>query len=124
MNANDKAKVTFVDPDGAKHTIDAKVGLSLMESAVANGISGILAECGGACACATCHVIVDPAWFARLEQVGGVVQIHPRLEPAADFEVAMLDFVNEGRPESRLACQIKVTPDLEGLVVRVPESQG
>ena len=111
MNANDKAKVTFVDPDGAKHTIDAKVGLSLMESAVANGISGILAECGGACACATCHVIVDPAWFARLE-------------PAADFEVAMLDFVNEGRPESRLACQIKVTPDLEGLVVRVPESQG
>jgi 2Fe-2S ferredoxin len=81
-----------------------------MEGAVKNGVPGIDADCGGACACATCHVYVDPAWTAAL--------------PAkTDSEEAMLDFALVTSPNSRLSCQIKVTPALDGLIVRVPVSQ-
>jgi 2Fe-2S ferredoxin len=81
-----------------------------MEGAVKNLIPGIDADCGGACACATCHVYVDPAWTAKMP-------------PKQDMEETMLDFAQELEPTSRLSCQIKVTPELEGLVVRMPKSQ-
>lgn len=85
-------------------------GLTVMEVAKKNDIAGIDAECGGACACATCHVYVDAAWR---EKVGGPVEM----------EEDMLDFAFDVREESRLCCQIKVTQDLDGLVVRVPAKQ-
>ena len=81
-----------------------------MEGAVKNLIPGIDADCGGACACATCHVYVDPAWTAKMP-------------PKQDMEETMLDFAQELEPTSRLSCQIKVTPELDGLVVRMPKSQ-
>ena len=81
-----------------------------METALRNSIPGIDAECGGACACATCHVYVDPAWL-------------PKLAVRQDMEEQMLDFAQEVKPNSRLSCQIKVTPALDGLVVRTPKSQ-
>jgi 2Fe-2S ferredoxin len=90
--------------------VDAPVGSVVMENAVKNGVEGILAECGGACVCATCHVIVDPSWFERLP-------------PVQDTEAVMLDYVPDPQPTSRLSCQIKVSPDLDGLRVTVPEEQ-
>jgi 2Fe-2S ferredoxin len=81
-----------------------------MEGAVKNLIPGIDADCGGACACATCHVYVDPAWMDKMP-------------PKLDMEETMLDFAQELEPTSRLSCQIKVTPELDGLVVRTPKSQ-
>ena len=81
-----------------------------MEGAVKNGVPGIDADCGGACACATCHIYVEPEWLARLG-------------PRSAMEASMLEFAEDVRPESRLACQIKVTADLEGLVLRMPQSQ-
>ena len=104
------AKITYIEFDGTSHTVEVRPGLSVMEGAVKNGIPGIDADCGGACACATCHVYVDPAWR---EQVGG---------PSA-MEESMLDFAENVEPNSRLSCQIKVTPLLDGLVVKTPESQ-
>jgi len=105
------ANVLFVSSAGVRHEIDIPVGWSLMEGAVKNGVPGILAECGGSCACATCHVYVDPAWFDRL--------------PAKpDGEDDILSCVEEPRPTSRLSCQIKISEDLAGLRVEVPESQG
>ena len=104
------AKVTYVTPDGVSHEIDAPNGTTVMENAVKNAIQGIEAECGGACACATCHVYVDEAWT---DVVGGP-------EP---MEEDMLDFAWEGRPNSRLSCQIKVTDALDGLIVRIPAKQ-
>ncbi|MBC2886671.1 (2Fe-2S)-binding protein [Ochrobactrum sp. CM-21-5] len=104
-------KITFVSADGATKTeIEAENGSSVMEAAIRNGIPGIDAECGGACACATCHVYVDEDWA---ETVGA---------PDA-MEEDMLDFAYEVRPTSRLSCQIRVTNDLDGLVVQVPERQ-
>jgi 2Fe-2S ferredoxin len=103
-------KITYVEHDGAEHTIEVKAGLSVMEGAVKNNIPGIDADCGGACACATCHVYVDAA-FA--DKVG---------KPSA-MEESMLDFAENVEPNSRLSCQIKVGPDLDGLIVRMPESQ-
>jgi len=104
------AKITFITHDGQEQTVDIAEGWSLMEGAVKNGVPGIDADCGGACACATCHVYVDPAWTAAL--------------PAkTDSEEAMLDFALVTSPNSRLSCQIKVTPALDGLIVRVPVSQ-
>jgi len=82
----------------------------VMEGAVKNLIPGIDADCGGACACATCHVYVDPAWLAKMP-------------PKADMEETMLDFAQELEPNSRLSCQLKVTPEFEGLVVKMPKSQ-
>ncbi len=103
-------KVTYVAFDGTAHEVEAPVGSTVMENAIKHMVPGIEAECGGACACATCHVYVDEAWF---EKVG---------EPAP-MEEDMLDFAFEVKPTSRLSCQIKITADLDGLVVRVPERQ-
>ena len=103
-------KLTIVAHDGAKFEIDAEDGSTVMENAIRNSVPGIEAECGGACACATCHVYVDDAWSMT---VG---------EPDV-MEEDMLDFAYDVKPTSRLSCQIKVTPELDGLVVRVPERQ-
>ncbi|PWE28189.1 2Fe-2S iron-sulfur cluster-binding protein [Pararhodobacter marinus] len=104
-------KITYIEFDGTEHVIDVAEGLTVMEGARDNGVNGIEADCGGACACSTCHVYVDEAWVDKL--------------PARDpMEEDMLDFAYEPDPEkSRLTCQIKVTPALEGLVVRLPERQ-
>jgi len=104
------AKITYIDFGGTARTIEVRNGLSVMEGAVKNNVPGIDADCGGACACATCHVYVDEAWR---EKTGG----------PSPMEEDMLDFGFDVRPESRLSCQIKVTPELDGLVVRTPERQ-
>ena len=104
-------KITYIDSAGTSRTIDAEVGATVMETAIKNDVPGIEAECGGACACATCHVYVDEAWTA---EVG---------EPEA-MEEDMLDFAYDVQPNSRLSCQIKVRDALDGLVVRVPARQG
>ncbi len=103
-------KITYIDAGGSSRTVDAVLGSTVMETALRNAIPGIEAECGGACACATCHVYVDEAWR---ERVG---------EPSP-MEEDMLDFGYDVRPNSRLSCQIKVTDALDGLVVRTPEKQ-
>ena len=104
------ARITFIQPDGTEQTVDGEPGLTVMETAKMNLIEGIEAECGGACACATCHVHVDEAWRAT---VG---------EPSP-MEEDMLDFGYDVKPDSRLSCQIKVTAELDGLIVRTPERQ-
>lgn len=103
-------KVTFIQPDGSSQTIDIPVGLSVMEGAIKNNIRGIDADCGGACACATCHVYVDAEWFKKLV-------------PREDIETTMLDFAIDPEETSRLSCQIKMTEAMDGLVVRVPKTQ-
>jgi ferredoxin, 2Fe-2S len=103
-------KITFIDSSGESRAVDADVGATVMEAAIHNNIPGIEAECGGACACATCHVYVDEAWRAK---VG---------EPSP-MEEDMLDFGSDIRPNSRLSCQIKVSTALDGLVVTTPEKQ-
>jgi 2Fe-2S ferredoxin len=103
-------KITYIDFEGAARTVDAEVGSTVMETAIKNNVPGIEAECGGACACATCHVHVDDAWRAT---VG---------EPTP-MEEDMLDFGYDVRENSRLSCQIKVSEELDGLVVRTPERQ-
>ena len=102
------AKITYIEHSGAEHVVDVKDGLSVMEGAVKNNIPGIDADCGGACA--TCHVYVDQAWR---EKTG---------TPSA-MEESMLDFAENVEPNSRLSCQIKVSDEIDGLVVRMPESQ-
>jgi 2Fe-2S ferredoxin len=104
-------KITYIEHNGKEHVVDAPKGWSVMEGAVKNMIPGIDADCGGACACATCHVFVDPAWT---EKVG---------KPSA-MERSMLDFADDVRDNSRLSCQIQVKDELDGLVVRMPERQG
>lgn len=104
-------KITFIDVAGTARSIEAAAGGSVMEAAVKNNVPGIDAECGGACACATCHVYVDDAW---LDAVG---------TPAA-METDMLDFASDVQAGSRLSCQIRVKPELDGLVVRTPARQG
>ena len=104
------AKITFIQPDGSKQTVIADKGMTVMEAAKKNLIAGIEAECGGACACATCHVYVDAGWRA----VAGKAQ---------DMEEDMLDFAFDVREESRLSCQIKVSDALDGLVLRIPAKQ-
>jgi ferredoxin, 2Fe-2S len=103
-------KITFNDSSGAGRTVEAELGSTVMETAIRNNIPGIEAECGGACACATCHVYVDEAWR---EKVGG----------PSPMEEDMLDFGYDVRSSSRLSCQIKVTEDLDGLVVTTPDKQ-
>jgi 2Fe-2S ferredoxin len=103
-------KIKYIEHNGKEHDVDVAVGLSVMEGAVKNLVPGIDADCGGACACATCHVYVDPAWLGKLE-------------PKSDMEETMLDFAQELESNSRLSCQIKVTPELDGFVVRMPKSQ-
>lgn len=104
------AKVTYISHDGKETTVDVPSGLTVMEGAVTNSIAGIDADCGGACACATCHVYVDPAWL-------------PKLPPRAEMEESMLDFAIDPEPNSRLSCQIRISDDLDGLIVRMPKSQ-
>jgi len=104
------AKITFKQPDGTENVVDAKPGATVMEAAKTNLVAGIEAECGGACACATCHVYVDDAW---IEKTG----------KPSEMEEDMLDFAFDVRETSRLSCQIKVSDELDGLVVEVPEKQ-
>jgi 2Fe-2S ferredoxin len=103
-------KITYIEHGGAEHVVDAEPGMTVMEAAVKAMVPGIDADCGGACACATCHVYVDDAWR---EATGS----------ASEMEEDMLDFGFDVRESSRLSCQIKVTEALDGLVVRVPEQQ-
>ena len=103
-------KITFIDVEGTTRTVEGEVGATVMETAIKHGVPGIEAECGGACACSTCHVYVDEGWR---EKVG---------EPSP-MEEDMLDFAYGVQPSSRLSCQIKVTEVLDGLVVRTPERQ-
>jgi 2Fe-2S ferredoxin len=104
-------KITYVEPDGERIETEGETGSTVMETAILNGVPGIVAECGGACSCATCHVYVDPEWT---DAVGG---------PSA-MEEDMLDFAFEVKPTSRLSCQIRVRDELDGLVVHVPTRQG
>ncbi len=104
-------KLTFVSASGEARTVEAQIGSTVMETALRNSIPGIEAECGGACACATCHVYVAPEWT---EATG----------KASQMEEDMLDFAFEVHPNSRLSCQIKVTEKLDGLVVTTPAKQG
>jgi 2Fe-2S ferredoxin len=104
------AKITYIDAAGVARIVDGEIGSTVMETAIKNGVPGIEAECGGACACSTCHVYVDEAWR---EKTG---------EPSP-MEEDMLDFAFEVKPNSRLSCQIKVTEALDGLVVTTPERQ-
>lgn len=102
--------IKYIDATGNEYEVDAPVGKTVMEAAVENGIDGILAECGGACTCGTCHCYVDPEWAQKLP-------------PADNFETDMLDYVIAPQDNSRLSCQLKITDELNGLVVRLPESQ-
>jgi ferredoxin, 2Fe-2S len=103
-------KIVFIEPGGARREIDAPIGITLMEVARQHGIQGVVAQCGGACACATCHVYIDPAWLAKLE-------------PREDMEEGMLETAWEPRENSRLSCQVHVTADLDGMQVTVPKQQ-
>ena len=103
-------KITYIEGNGTQCTVEVPVGWTVMEGAVKNRVPGIDADCGGACACATCHVYVDPAWTSKL----------PARE---EMEESMLDFAFDVRPESRLSCQLNVTDAFDGLVVRTPKSQ-
>lgn len=103
-------KITFIDTGGTARTVEGEVGATVMETAIKHGVPGIEAECGGACACSTCHVYIEEAWR---EKVG---------EPSP-MEDDMLDFAFEVRPNSRLSCQIKVREELDGLTVCTPERQ-
>ena len=104
-------KVTYIDAAGASRTVEAQIGSTVMETALRNSVPGIEAECGGACACATCHVYVAEEWTSIVGK-------------PSQMEEDMLDFAFEVRPSSRLSCQIKVTPALDGLVVTTPAKQG
>ncbi|HUV32105.1 MAG TPA: 2Fe-2S iron-sulfur cluster-binding protein [Devosiaceae bacterium] len=104
-------KITYIESSGKVHEVEAENGSTVMENAIRNDVPGIIAECGGACSCATCHVYVDEAWA---ETVG----------PPSAMEEDMLDFAWEIRPTSRLSCQIKVRDETDGLVVHVPAKQG
>lgn len=103
-------KVTFIEHDGAARTVEAVDGNSLMLAAVSNDVPGIDADCGGCCSCGTCHVYVNEEW-------------HDKLTPMDEDEEDMLDMVDERRANSRLACQITVHENLDGLVVTTPEFQ-
>ena len=104
-------KITYIEHNGKSHEIEISNGLSLMEGAVQNNISGIDADCGGSCACATCHVYVDEKWFNKLSN-------------KESAEEDMLDMAFEPSKFSRLTCQITATDDLDGLVVKMPSKQG
>lgn len=104
------ARVTFVADDGEIFAVTARNGTTVMEAAVRNGVPGIAAACGGTCACATCHVHVDPVW---LERTGG----------RNEMEDAIIEISNDVRPNSRLSCQMRVTEALDGLIVHIPPGQ-
>ncbi len=104
------ALIKYIEHNGTEHEVHVENGLSVMQGAVDNMVDGIVAECGGACSCATCHCYVDEAWF---DKVGA----------AKEVEQDMIECAAESKPTSRLSCQIKVTDELDGLVVHLPESQ-
>jgi 2Fe-2S ferredoxin len=101
--------ITYVDVDGTRYDCEVASGLSLMEGAINGGVPGILAICGGSCACSTCHAYIDEAW---VERVGA----------PNDIEEATLDLANDRRPNSRLTCQVQVSDALDGLVVQVAKN--
>jgi 2Fe-2S ferredoxin len=103
--------VTYIDVDGERTESEVANGLSVMEGAIARGVSGILAICGGSCACSTCHAYVDDAW---IEMVG----------PANEIEESTLELATDRRPGSRLTCQIVMRPELDGLVIQVADNEG
>ena len=103
-------RVTFFEHDGTQHEVAASNGMSLMRAAVDHNVPGIDADCGGACACATCHVFIEAPWAERLS-------------PRSDHEQDMLGLTVDPRPTSRLACQIRLTDALDGIVVSLPEGQ-
>ncbi len=102
-------KITYIQKSGERQDVDVPVGHSVMEGAIDNSVDGIVAECGGACACATCHAYIDDAWLGKLPEMD-------------DMEDAMLDASNERRPNSRLTCQIEVTDEHDGMVVHVADN--
>ena len=104
------ARITFIEQDGTRHIVEADTGESLMQAAKNNGVPGILADCGGACACATCHVYVQEDWLARTGAPDGM-------------ETDMLEAADQVRGTSRLSCQIRVTGELDGLIVEIPAEQ-
>lgn len=104
------AKITFIQPDGSQATIEIESGKSVMEGARENDIPGIKAECGGELSCSTCHCYVDAAWFDRLP-------------PKKDDEAGLIEFAWEPKHNSRLTCQIKVSAEMDGLVLHVPQQQ-
>ena len=103
-------QVIYRQRDGTDRSIDLGIGYSVMEGAVRNNMPGVDAECGGNCACATCHVYVDPAWIERVGE-------------ASMLEDSMLVLARDRRPNSRLSCQIRMTAELDGLQVEIPQSQ-
>ena len=103
-------KITYIEHNGKSHTIEIPKELSVMEGALQNNIPGIEADCGGACACATCHVYVDEKWFGKLKKKD-------------DAEQDMLDMAFEPNKFSRLGCQITISDDLDGMVVKMPSKQ-
>lgn len=103
-------KVIYIDHEGTSREVEAKAGTSVMEAAVQNMIPGIDADCGGACACATCHVYVQGDWMSKLKDKD-------------DMEDSMLDFAEEVQDNSRLSCQILMSDDLDGITVKTPEAQ-
>ncbi len=105
-----KYKVTFIEDNGTSHTVEIAEGWSLMEGAVKQLVPGIDADCGGACACATCQVYVDDTWMAKLP-------------PKGEMEETMLDFAPDRRKGSRLSCQVRMTAALDGIVLKLPKSQ-
>jgi len=103
-------KVTYIAHDGKETVVEAKSGANIMETALDNGIDGIVGECGGCCSCATCHCYVDPDWLA----VTG---------PAGEMEAELLEFAIDPQDNSRLGCQITLTEATDGLIVRLPRAQ-
>jgi 2Fe-2S ferredoxin len=105
-------RITYIEFNGTRHPIEVAAGRSVMQGAVDNNVPGIDADCGGECACATCHVYIDAAWLDRIGP-----------PPAGSQEATMLSFAAVTQPDSRLSCQIEVTNALDGLIVRMPEGQ-
>ena len=103
-------KVTYIEHNGTAHTVDVEKGLSIMEGAIQNGVPGIDADCGGACACATCHVYVEEKWLDKLPK-------------AEDADVDMIDMAHEPKKNRRLSCQLIVSDELEGLTIKTPDKQ-
>lgn len=104
------ARITYITPEGDRNEVEVDDGYSVMEGAINNNIDGIVAECGGACACATCHSYIDEAWLDRLP-------------PMDDMEDCMLDAAAERKPSSRLTCQIEVSEDIDGLILHVARNE-
>ena len=104
------AQITCIEHDSTEHTLEVEVGYTVMQAALDNMIQGIVAECGGACSCATCHCYVDEAWVDKVGKPGLV-------------ESEMMEFAVEARDNSRLSCQLRITEDLDGLIVLLPASQ-